>query len=161
MYYDEFETILGKIVVVCGKNGLEMVHIQSGGSGEKFVLPEGCVRNEEALSDVKKQILEYLDGKRKDFALCLNPQGSSFVLKVLGELRKIPFGQTLSYGEVAENIGMPKAGRAVGTACGKNPLAIVIPCHRVIAAGNKIGGFASGLAVKRKLLQLEGIEIDN
>ncbi len=159
MYYDEFETALGKVVTIIGKNGLKMVHIHSAQNKDKFTLPTGCVRNAEKLSEAKKQILEYLDGNRNNFDLPLCLEGTNFQLKVWSELRKIPYGQTASYGEIAKRVGVAGASRAVGTACGRNPLAIVIPCHRVVASGGKIGGFASGLDVKRKLLQVEEVEI--
>ena len=159
MYYDEFETALGKVVTIAKEIGLMIVHIHSAENKDKFALPTGCVRNAEKLSEAKKQILEYLDGKRKNFDLPLCLEGTNFQLRVWSELRKIPYGQTVSYGEIAKRIGVAGASRAVGTACGRNPLAIVIPCHRVIASGGEIGGFASGLDVKRKLLQVEKVEI--
>lgn len=101
------------------------------------------------------QINEYLIGKRKTFdipfSLC---SFTEFTTKVLLEIAKIPYGQTVTYKELAYRIGNPKAYRAVGTACGKNPIPIIIPCHRVVA-GNSIGGFSSNIAIKKWLLELE------
>jgi methylated-DNA-[protein]-cysteine S-methyltransferase len=91
-----------------------------------------------------------------EFDLPLAPQGTQFQLAVWRELQRIPYGQTVSYGELARRIGNPKASRAVGSANGANQIPIVIPCHRVIAAGGKLGGFGGGLPVKEALLALEG-----
>jgi methylated-DNA-[protein]-cysteine S-methyltransferase len=85
----------------------------------------------------------------------MNSTGTEFNQRVWQELEKIPYGETISYGELARRLGKPKAARAVGTANGKNPIPIVIPCHRVVAAGGKLGGYGGGLPLKRRLLDLE------
>ncbi|MBC7467498.1 MAG: methylated-DNA--[protein]-cysteine S-methyltransferase [Bdellovibrio sp.] len=105
------------------------------------------------------QLQQYFTGDRKDFDLPILLSGTDFQKKVWAELARIPFGKTISYGEQAKNIKAEKAVRAVGTANSKNPLAIIIPCHRVISATGKIGGYAGGIAMKTKLLALEGIKI--
>ena len=108
--------------------------------------------------DTKKQIAEYLRGKRRTFDLPLLMRAPAFTARVLAEVESIPFGETRSYGEVAEAIGSPRAARAIGQAVGSNPFPIVIPCHRVLAAGRKLGGFGGGydaLDWKRYLLSLE------
>lgn len=102
------------------------------------------------------QIAEYMAGKRKVFDLALDVSGTPFQEKVWEALRVIPFGATLSYKDLAGRIGKPDAIRAVGTACGKNPVCLVIPCHRIIATGGGLGGYAGGLPAKRSLLELEG-----
>ncbi len=104
----------------------------------------------------KNQIDEYLDGKRKKFDLPLLLIGTEFQKRVWDQLKKIEYGYTVSYAEIAKKIGCEKAFRAVGLANSKNPLAIVIPCHRVIKSNGEIGGYAGGVDIKRKLIDLEG-----
>ena len=107
------------------------------------------------LDEAAKQLAEYLAGKRKAFNLRLAPEGTEFQKTVWKALREIPYGETRSYRQVAEAIGQPKASRAIGMANNKNPIMIVTPCHRVIGADGKLVGYAAGLAVKKKLLDME------
>ena len=107
------------------------------------------------LSKSVRQLEEYMDGKRRSFDLPLDVTGTSFQKSVWKELGKIPYGKTSSYKDVARGIRKPKAARAVGSANGKNPVCIVVPCHRVIANDGSIGGYAGGLGIKSKLLKLE------
>lgn len=102
-----------------------------------------------------KEIKEYLEGKRNSFDLPLEPEGTEFQKKVWNALKEIPYGETRSYGEIAKIIGNEKASRAVGMANNKNPIMIMIPCHRVIGANGKLVGYAGGLDVKEKLLNME------
>ena len=102
-----------------------------------------------------QQLDEYFAGRRKDFTLPLRPAGSDFQKKVWAALRAIPYGQTVSYKEIAERLGRPGAARAVGAANHKNPILIVIPCHRVLGANGGLVGYAAGLDVKKQLLALE------
>jgi len=115
----------------------------------------------ENLSDVMKECIHQLDdyfaGQRHDFSLPLSPEGTLFQKSVWKALQTIPYGQTISYKQLAERVENPKACRAVGTANGRNPIAIIIPCHRVIAADGSLGGYAGGLDTKTTLLRLEGI----
>ena len=104
-----------------------------------------------------KQLTEYFAGKRKVFDVPLDISGTEFQRKVWRELSRIPYGSTCSYTEIASRIDQAKAVRAVGTANGRNPLSIIIPCHRVIAANGTLGGYAGGLPTKMKLLRLEGV----
>jgi methylated-DNA-[protein]-cysteine S-methyltransferase len=104
-----------------------------------------------------EQIQAYLSGERKDFDVPLAIKGSSFQQEVWNELRRIPYGQTISYSELANRVKRPKAWRAVGSANGKNPLCLVIPCHRVIASNASLGGYSGGLDCKRRLLELESL----
>ena len=100
---------------------------------------------------------EYFRGKAVEFNVPLSLKGSSFDLAVWKALQKIPWGSALSYGEVAASIGRPQAARAVGGACGRNPVPIIIPCHRVLASNALVGGFSGGINIKKALLGLEGI----
>ena len=107
------------------------------------------------LKEAIKQLNEYFDGKRKSFDLPLEPKGTEFQNKVWNALKEIPFGETRSYGEIAKVIGNEKAARAIGMAKNKNPIAIIVPCHRVIGANGKLVGYAGGLDIKERLLKLE------
>jgi methylated-DNA-[protein]-cysteine S-methyltransferase len=109
-----------------------------------------------ALRTAAAQLAEYFAGSRTAFALPLAPQGTAFQLTVWKALADIPYGETVTYGELAERVGHPSASRAVGQANGANPLPIVYPCHRVVASGGHLGGYGGGLALKRRLLALEG-----
>jgi methylated-DNA-[protein]-cysteine S-methyltransferase len=108
------------------------------------------------LLEAERQLNEYFVGKRQKFSLKLDFTGTSFQKKVWAALLTIPFGETRSYGDIAKQIGIPKAVRAVGAANGRNPISIIAPCHRVIGANGKLTGFGGGLDVKAKLLALEG-----
>ena len=104
---------------------------------------------------VVRELEQYLAGKRKEFTFPIRTEGTEFNQKVWHELESIPYGETISYGELARRVGNSRAARAVGTANGRNPIPIVIPCHRVVASGGKLGGYGGGLPLKRKLLDLE------
>jgi methylated-DNA-[protein]-cysteine S-methyltransferase len=107
------------------------------------------------LCETERQLAEYFAGKRTRFDLPLEPRGTQFQKKIWQALREIPFGQTRSYLDLAKAAGSPKAARAVGAANGKNPLSIVVPCHRVIGADGRLNGFAAGVEIKATLLALE------
>jgi methylated-DNA-[protein]-cysteine S-methyltransferase len=107
------------------------------------------------LLETERQLAEYFSGKRIDFDLPLQPDGSEFQKKVWRALREIPFGQTRSYRDLAVAVGSSKAARAVGAANSKNPLSIIVPCHRVVSANGSFTGFAGGLETKAALLALE------
>lgn len=107
------------------------------------------------LNQAETQLREYFEGRRKVFDLPLAPSGTDFQLRVWAELRKIPYGETRTYGDIASALGKPKASRAVGGANNKNPLSILIPCHRVIGRDGSLIGYASGLDIKEKLLKME------
>ena len=122
----------------------------------KDVQEEILEKNEtELLKEAIKQLNEYLDGKRSSFDLMLEPTGTEFQNKVWNALKEIPFGETRSYGEIAKIIGNEKAARAVGMANNKNPIPIIVPCHRVIGTNGKLVGYAGGLDIKERLLNLE------
>jgi methylated-DNA-[protein]-cysteine S-methyltransferase len=121
--------------------------------------PEGR-RDAKRCKDAATQLSEYFAGKRREFELDLAPVGTEFQLRVWRALRAIPYGAVRNYGDIARAIGQAGAARAVGGAIGSNPLPIVIPCHRVIASDGTIGGYSGGLAIKHRLLALEGAELD-
>jgi len=107
--------------------------------------------------EVRRQLAEYFAGRRRQFDLPVAPGLPRFTGAVLAAVARIPFGETRSYGEIAAAVGSPKAARAVGQAVGSNPLPLLIPCHRVLAAQGRIGGFGGGISWKRFLLELEGV----
>lgn len=109
------------------------------------------------LSRGREELLEYLAGKRQGFDLPLAPKGTPFQHKVWSALAEIPYGQTITYGELARRVGCPKGSRAVGQANHRNPLPIFLPCHRVVGTGGALTGYGGGLELKQWLLRLEGI----
>ncbi len=128
------------------------------GVKEVTFLDEECESSEsipEILIKLKKQLTEYFNGDRKDFSVPLEPDGTDFQKKVWTELCCIPFGKTISYNELASKLGDPKVIRAAAAANGKNPIGIVIPCHRVIGKSGKLVGYAGGLGRKKWLLDHE------
>lgn len=126
-------------------------------TGITFV-PRAKKDNPNSLTDLaEKQLSQYFAKERKTFDLPIELHGTNFQMSVWKELQKIPFGKALSYGDVARKLRNPKAGRAVGSANGKNPISIVVPCHRVIASDGSLGGYTGGLDKKRALLALEKI----
>lgn len=147
-YYD---TKIGKIGIE--ENGVAITQV-SFVKGD--TLEEVLEKNEtELLKKAISQIEEYFEGKRNFFDLPIEPKGTEFQKKVWNALIEIPFGETRSYGEIAKTIGNEKAARAVGMANNKNPIPIIIPCHRVIGANGKLVGYAGGLEIKERLLNVE------
>lgn len=109
--------------------------------------------------ELEKQLREYMDGERKSFSIPLKPNGTQFQKKVWNELLKIPYGEVRTYGEIAKAVGCPKGARAVGLACNKNPIIILIPCHRVVGKNGKLTGYVCGIDVKEKFLSLENAKL--
>ena len=116
----------------------------------------GAEVDDPVLEACAQQLAEYFDGQRRAFDLPLAPNGTEFQRRVWSSLGKIPWGETRSYRDIAQDIGKPAAVRAVGAANGRNPLPIVVPCHRVIGSDGSLTGFAGGIAAKKTLLALEG-----
>ena len=117
--------------------------------------PRAWVEDKKPLKEVVRQLKTYFEGKLTDFDLPLVLDGTEFQRLVWSNLQKIPYGETVSYGELAKRIGSPDAARAVGMANGSNPIPIIIPCHRVIGSNGDLTGFGGGLPIKKKLLALE------
>jgi methylated-DNA-[protein]-cysteine S-methyltransferase len=112
-------------------------------------------RDDEAFAGVRQQLEEYFAGERSSFDIRMHLEGTAFQRTVWHALTEIPYGETISYGELARRIGRPDRARAVGTANGQNPIAVIVPCHRVIGANGKLVGYGGGLDNKRRLLELE------
>ena len=154
MNYCLFDSPIGPLLIAGDQEGVR--HIQFPHKGKAAKPERGWIEaNSGAVAEAVAQLRQYFAGRRSEFDLPLAPQGTPFQLAVWRELQKIPYGQTISYGDLARRIGNPKASRAVGSANGANQIPIVIPCHRVIAAGGKLGGFGGGLPVKEALLAHE------
>lgn len=154
MNYFVYGMPLGRLTIVADDEGLTRILF-----GPHCI--EGAVRRPSALTNTAAtQLQEYFAGKRRKFDLPLAPQGTEFQLKVWESLSKIPYGQTRTYAQIAEAVGNSRGFRAVGLANNKNPLPIVVPCHRVIGTGGRLVGYAAGIKVKRYLLELEGIDVD-
>jgi methylated-DNA-[protein]-cysteine S-methyltransferase len=153
MYYCYLDTPIGRLLLAGNETTLKLIAFPEGSMKKE---PEsGWTYSEAPFKRARTQLREYFAGKRKSFDLQLEPDGTEFQLSVLGALTDIPYGKTTSYGEVARTIGRPKAARAVGAANGRNPLPIVIPCHRVVGGNGDLTGFGGGLGAKKALLELE------
>jgi len=149
-----YNSPLGVLKILADEKGIKEIEFAQ----EEFKSIQNS--SSKIIKDCIKQLDEYFRGKRKSFELKLNPEGTEFQKKVWKELLKIPYGKTLSYGEISRRIKNPKAVRAVGQAIGRNPISIVIPCHRVIGGDGSLTGYASGLWRKEWLLKHEGAVSD-
>ena len=147
-YYYTYETIVGNIIITEEENHIIMIKFKED--------VEGAVKkNTPLITEAINQLTQYFEGKRQTFDLPLKLNGTVFQKKVWEALQRIPYGQVWSYKRLAEEIGNPKACRAVGMANNRNPISIVVPCHRVIGSDGSLVGYATGVKKKRYLLDLE------
>ena len=153
MYYCHMNSPIGELLLAGDTDALTMIGFPKG-SMRRDPEPD-WIFNEKPFAEAMRQLEEYFDGERRDFDLPLRLDGTEFQLLVLDELQKIPYGETTSYGDIAKRIGRPKASRAVGAANGRNPIPIVVPCHRVIGTSGDLTGFGGGIDTKQALLRLE------
>ena len=152
MDYRYLDTPVGRLLLAREERDLRLINFQRS----RPPRPDPRWRESpDAFDDVVSQLTEYFAGQRRRFELPLAPEGTPFQQRVWRELQDIPYGVTISYGQLAARIGQPTASRAVGLANGSNPLAIVIPCHRVIGANGTLTGYGGGLPIKERLLALE------
>ena len=156
-YYTITSSPVGDILLVATQKGLTGLYLAT--ATRPLTIPDTAVLNDSFFVDLVAQLQEYFAGTRSEFTVEFDLSGTEFQKKVWQELYKIPFGQVISYKELAQRIGQPTASRAVGTANGKNPVSIIIPCHRVIAADRTLGGYGWGLPIKQQLLQLEKVQL--
>ena len=161
IYYCALPTPIGRVFVAAGEAGL--VRLSFRQSEASFVAELGrrlgadVVRSPARTADIVHQLRAYFAGERRRFDVRLDLRHTTpFQRRVLMAAARVPAGKVVSYGDIARRIGQPRGSRAVGQALGQNPIPIVIPCHRVVAAGERIGGYGGGLGIKRKLLRLEG-----
>jgi len=140
-------TLIGNLLLVSDGDSLIEIRFDNEGNITNSDIP--------ILVETEKQLKQYFAGERRTFDIPLKPIGTNFQLSVWNELKIIPYGETISYQQLAERVGDKKKSRAVGNANGKNPIPIIIPCHRVIRKSGDLGGFGGGIKIKRKLLELE------
>lgn len=153
MFYTQIESPLGPLLLVADEAGLRQILFVNGRHAAQ---PESSWKEDsEPFREAIRQLQTYFAGELEKFDLQLAPEGTPFQLGVWRNLCEIPYGATVSYGELAIRIGNPKACRAVGLANGSNPIPVVIPCHRVIGSNGKLTGYGGGLPIKEKLLALE------
>ena len=144
---------VGRLLLAADEEGLRYLLFANGRAA---VQPRPEWREDApGLADAVRQLRAYFEGRLREFDLRLAPEGSPFQLRVWQELRRIPYGETISYGELARRLGNPQASRAVGLANGANPISIIIPCHRVIGSNGKLTGYGGGVGTKEWLLGLE------
>lgn len=156
-FFTHFDSPMGTLMAVATDDALTDLHVVSG----KYVpkIDEAWLDSPKLplFLQLRQELAEYFAGHRKNFAVKLAPEGTAFQQAAWKALTKIPYGQTRTYGEQAAAIGKPSAVRAIGAANGRNPIGIVVPCHRVIGANGTLTGYAGGLDKKEFLLKLEGI----
>jgi len=152
LYSSIYDSPIGPLTLVASERGLVALEF---GKKER----EDCVDDPKRLAPYHKQLNEYFAGKRQEFTVALDIRGTDFQKRCWQELLKIPYGQTRSYRQIAEAVGNRNALRAVGLANGQNPIAIIVPCHRVIASDGTLCGYGGGLQVKEELLRLEGARL--
>jgi methylated-DNA-[protein]-cysteine S-methyltransferase len=148
--YTTWRSPIGELTLVGDESALRALHLP-----RRPPSTEGWTKAEAPFADVVEQLEEYFAGVRTEFELALDPRGRPFDLSVWALLAEIPYGETRSYGELARALGRPDRARAVGGANARNPLAIILPCHRVIGSDGSLTGYGGGLEVKRALLALE------
>jgi methylated-DNA-[protein]-cysteine S-methyltransferase len=154
MRYCRLPSPLGTLLLAGDDQGLQILHFEQ--PGRSWPVPPEWEENEKGFAPAARQLAAYFLGKLRDFDLPLAPQGTPFQLSVWKALCRIPYGETRSYLDIAEKLGAPRAVRAVGAANGRNPIAIVIPCHRVIGSNGSLTGYGGGIEIKARLLALEG-----
>jgi methylated-DNA-[protein]-cysteine S-methyltransferase len=153
MVYTRMESPVGWLLLVGDQAGLRSVSFEV--SKRTTVVLDGWREDEATFGEVARQLRAYFARELREFDLELAPEGTEFQLRVWRALRAIPYGETISYGELAKRVGNAKASRAVGLANGCNPIPIIVPCHRVIGSDGSLTGFGGGLGNKEKLLALE------
>ncbi|MDB1946818.1 MULTISPECIES: methylated-DNA--[protein]-cysteine S-methyltransferase [Clostridium] len=146
-----YETIIGEIGIADNGKGITNIYIKNKLKIEKDIE----IRETKLIKEAVNQLNEYFSGERINFSISLDPEGTEFQHKVWNELIKIPYGETRTYKEIAEKIGNSKAARAIGMANNKNPILMMIPCHRVVGKNKSLVGYAGGLEMKERLLEIE------
>lgn len=153
--YTRMDSPLGELTLYGDGEALGGVQTPPKDGVERSI-PENWVADAKPFAEVERQLTAYFAGELREFDLPLAPAGTAWQLRVWRALTTIPYGETAGYGELAEELGKPTASRAVGTANGRNPISVIVPCHRIIGADGSLTGYAGGLDRKRKLLNLEG-----
>src|SRR5882762_4325444 len=154
--YDIVDSPVGGLFVAATQRGLCRISYWPDGMEEALAQTFGPRVLRSPLDDVRRELDEYFEGSRREFDLPLDLRVAPFHADVLAELARVPYGRTETYGSLAAKVGRPRAARAVGTVMNRNPIPIVLPCHRIVGANGSLTGYAGGLHVKRALLELEG-----
>jgi methylated-DNA-[protein]-cysteine S-methyltransferase len=154
LHYTCFDSPIGRLRLVSDGRSLLRVEFE-GQHGD-----DGIEHPDPVLEQAIAELQEYFAGSRRRFTVALDAPGTAFQQQVWGALREIPYGELRSYRDIAEQLGNGRAVRAVGAANGRNPLPIIVPCHRVIGSNGRLTGFAGGLTTKARLLALEGVSVD-
>jgi methylated-DNA-[protein]-cysteine S-methyltransferase len=157
MRYALISSPLGDLLAVRDDDGLSGLYLPTGKRPQRPAAD--WQRRDADLADVAEQLAEYFAGTRREFELTLRPRGTEFQRRVWAALREIPYGETRSYGEIAAELGVPGAARAVGLANGRNPISIIVPCHRVVGATGALTGYGGGLPAKQWLLGHEAARV--
>jgi methylated-DNA-[protein]-cysteine S-methyltransferase len=156
-YFTTFESPVGRLLLWGDTRALRGVSFES--SKHAPPPPPGWKPGNSEFTEAIRQLKSYFRGELKEFDLLLAMEGTEFQLRVWNALRAIPYGETISYAQLAQRIGNPKAVRAVGLANGSNPIPIIVPCHRVIGSDGSLTGFGGGISTKKKLLELESKQL--
>ena len=157
LFYSRMETPAGKLLLAASERGLRYLHF--GGELPRPKKNEVWIESPEMLQPYEEQLKAYFMGELREFTCKLDLEGTEFQKKCWNALLSIPYGKICSYADIARQVGSPRSFRAVGQANHRNPIAIIVPCHRVITSSGTLGGYGGGLDVKRMLLQLEGKQL--
>ena len=157
MYYTKMKTHMCDIILAGDEGGLCFLHLDTGDGKRQFEIDKKWEYNNDFFAEVIREIEEYFKGTREEFTIKLSPVGTDYQRRVWRELGEIPYGKLYTYKDIAGRTGNPKSARAVGMANSRNPLPLIIPCHRVVGVRGNLTGFAHGLEIKEKLINLEKI----
>ena len=155
-YYDYYQSPCGRILLVADDQALTGVYFAGQKYHPRIDKQWKRADKHEPLRQAKRELSEYFDGKRTRFTVKVAPQGTPFQRAVWKAIASVGFGQTIAYAELARRAGRPGSARAAGAATGRNPISIIVPCHRIVGSNGLLTGYAGGLAKKRALLALEG-----
>jgi len=155
LYYDYYQSPRGRILLVADDQALTGLYFAGQKYHPRIDRKWKRADKHEPLRQAKRELSEYFDGKRTRFTVALAPQGTPFQRAVWKSIASVEFGQTITYGELARRAGRPGSARAAGAATGRNPISIIVPCHRIVGSNGSLTGYAGGLAKKRALLALE------
>jgi methylated-DNA-[protein]-cysteine S-methyltransferase len=155
--FDIADSPVGDLFLAATERGLCRISYTVEGQADALAELYGRRVLRMPLDDVRRELDEYFEGRRRDFDLALDLAAAPFAREVLGELARVPYGTVDTYGNLAARVGRPRAARAVGGVMNRNPIPIVLPCHRIVGANGSLTGYAGGLGIKRALLELEGV----
>jgi len=156
-YYDTYQSPYGQVLLVASEDGLSGVYFDRQKYFPRKEKEWKRAPNHAPLKQAKRELAQYFAGKRRSFSVALDPRGTPFQRSVWKAISKVGFGRTISYAELAKKAGCPGSARAAGAATGRNPVSVIVPCHRILGSDGSLTGYAGGLRRKRALLALEGM----